>query len=277
MQQNLRDAESLTARMPHLILEARKLATHIQMGLHGRKKAGIGEEFWQYRPLNIGEDMKRIDWRRSARDNHLSVRERELEVAQRLALTPDLSLSMTYGTPQKRDCAVILTLALAHILVEGGEKVQLANFTKPLSSRHIMNEFAQRLLTHETDLTKPQDANPKAEAIVLGDSFSPLESFEKLFSSSPQKGHLLIINAAEEETYPFFGRVLFEEFEDNLKFEVGKAETLKQGYLAKLKAHRDALRALCRKYGWSLTFHVTDKPLAPMCLAFLLQLQRRGA
>ena len=56
--------------MPRLILEARRIAATVIHGLHGRKRAGPGENFWQYRRFLSGEPARRVDWRRSARDEH---------------------------------------------------------------------------------------------------------------------------------------------------------------------------------------------------------------
>ena len=65
-----------------------------------------------------------IDWRRSASSDHVYVREREWEAAHTLWLWPDLSESMDFKSPlsvtSKRDRAIVLTLALADLLVRGG-------------------------------------------------------------------------------------------------------------------------------------------------------------
>src|SRR3979411_963418 len=74
-------ARTLAESMPRLILEARRIAATVIHGLHGRKRAGPGENFWQYRRFLSGEPARRVDWRRSARDEHLYVREQEWEDA----------------------------------------------------------------------------------------------------------------------------------------------------------------------------------------------------
>ena len=60
-------------------------------GWHGRRKRGIGENFWQFRPYVEGETMARIDWRRSARDDHVYVRDLEWEAAHTVWLWADPS------------------------------------------------------------------------------------------------------------------------------------------------------------------------------------------
>src|SRR5260370_15500510 len=84
-------ARSLSATMPRLILEARRVAATVIHGLHGRRRAGPGENFWQYRRFMSGEPAARVDWRRSARDDHLYLREHEWEASHTVWLVPDRS------------------------------------------------------------------------------------------------------------------------------------------------------------------------------------------
>src|SRR5947208_4641615 len=118
---------SLAATMPRLILEARRVAATVIHGLHGRRRAGSGENFWQYRRFVSGEPASRVDWRRSARDHHLYVREREWEAAHTVWIWPDRSPSMSFasslGTGSKLDRALVIGFALGHLLVQGGERI----------------------------------------------------------------------------------------------------------------------------------------------------------
>jgi uncharacterized protein (DUF58 family) len=84
-------ALNLAGRMPRLVLEARRVAATLSHGIHGRRRSGIGETFWQFRPFVTGEAAQRVDWRRSARDDRLYVREREWEAAQNVWLWIDRS------------------------------------------------------------------------------------------------------------------------------------------------------------------------------------------
>src|SRR5262245_61136470 len=88
------EGRTLAATIPRLILEARRVAASIIHGLHGRRRAGSGENFWQYRRFVSGEAAARVDWRRSARDDHLYVREHEWEAAHTIWIWPDRSPSM---------------------------------------------------------------------------------------------------------------------------------------------------------------------------------------
>src|SRR6186997_942358 len=133
---------TLSATMPRLILEARRVAATVIHGLHGRRRAGTGENFWQFRRFVSGEPAGRVDWRRSARDDHLYVREQEWEAAHTVWIWPDRSPSMAFASPlvseTKFDRALIIAFALAEILVEGGERVGIPGLLRPSASRNVV-------------------------------------------------------------------------------------------------------------------------------------------
>src|SRR6202161_3598011 len=140
----------LAASMPRLMLEARRVAATIIHGLHGRRRAGPGENFWQYRRFVSGESAARVDWRRSARDDHLYVREQEWEAAHTVWIWPDRSPSMVFASPLVRDTklyrTLVVALALAEVLVEGGERVGIPGLLRPTGSRNVVERMAQAIL-----------------------------------------------------------------------------------------------------------------------------------
>src|ERR1700688_1502089 len=137
---------TLAASMPRLILEARRVAATVIHGLHGRRRAGPGENFWQYRRFVSGEPAARVDWRRSARDDHLYVRELEWEAAHTVWIWPDRSASMVFASPlvrtTKLDRALVIALALAEVMVEGGERVGVPGLLRPTASRNVIEKIA---------------------------------------------------------------------------------------------------------------------------------------
>src|SRR6266849_8190884 len=135
------ESQTLAAGMPRLILEARRIAATIIHGLHGRRRAGSGETFWQYRRFVMGEPAARVDWRRSARDDFLYVREHEWEAAHTIWIWPDRSPSMAFcsnlGRQSKLERALVVGFALAQVLVEAGERVGVPGMVRPTGSRAI--------------------------------------------------------------------------------------------------------------------------------------------
>src|SRR5947199_5763322 len=143
-------ARTLAETLPRLILEARRIAATVIHGLHGRRRAGPGENFWQYRRFLSGEPARRVDWRRSARDDHLYVREQEWEAAHTVWLWPDRSPSMSFRSPlaqeSKLDRALVITFALAEILVHAGERVGVPNLMRPTGSRNVLDKLTNAII-----------------------------------------------------------------------------------------------------------------------------------
>src|SRR5690242_4602755 len=135
--------QTLADTMPRLILESRRVAATVMHGLHGRRRAGSGENFWQYRRFVSGEPAQRVDWRRSARDDHLYVREREWEAAHTVWLWADRSPSMNFvshlANDTKLERVVVIGFALAELLVEGGERVGIPGIMRPSASRNVID------------------------------------------------------------------------------------------------------------------------------------------
>ena len=143
-------AADLAIRMPRLVARAREISASLAYGVHGRKRAGVGETFWQYRPFASGESAHRIDWRRSARGDQLYVREREWEAAHDYFLWMDCSPSMAFGSSlaadDKLSRGVTLGLALADVLVRGGERAAALGLTAPVSARDVIDRLARALV-----------------------------------------------------------------------------------------------------------------------------------
>jgi uncharacterized protein (DUF58 family) len=267
---------SLAAVMPRLILESRRIAATVIHGLHGRRRAGTGENFWQYRRFLSGEPAHRVDWRRSARDDNLYVREREWEAAHTIWIWPDRSASMAFTSEPKRDTKLERTLivgfALAEILVQGGERVGIPGLLRPTASRDVIERIAQAVIhdARERASLPPLFApSPLSEVVVLSDLWSPIAEIERTLaqlSASGASGHLVQVVDPAEETFPYSGRVEFVEPEGAGAITAGRAETWRIDYDARIARHRDELRAAAGRLGWSFTIHRTDRPATELLL-----------
>ena len=211
--------------MPRLILEARRVAATVIHGLHGRRRAGTGENFWQFRRFMSGEPAARVDWRRSARDDHLYVREREWEAAHTVWIWPDRSPSMVFASPlvweTKLDRALVVAFALAEVLVEGGERVGIPGHDAPeraaATSSSKMAEAIVHDPTERASLPPSFAPSPLSEVVVLSDLWSPIAEVRKTIaqlSANGAHGHVVQVVDPAEETFPFSGRVEFVDPED---------------------------------------------------------------
>lgn len=272
------EAADLAGRLPDLVIRAREVAASVVHGVHGRRRAGAGENFWQFRPFGAGEPAHRIDWRRSARDDRLFVREREWEAAHTYFLWVDCSPSMAFvsslAMDAKIDRAVTLALALADILVRGGERVGWLGLTNAMSTRDIIERLGHALIA-AGDAKAREELPPSAplprgaKALLVSDFLCDAEVLsERLtqLSSSGAAGALLMIADPAEETFPFEGETLFLDTDSNDSFHAGRAQSWRDIYVERLASHRDAVARAAERAGFSFFLHRTDRPAAEAAL-----------
>src|SRR5690349_3475741 len=270
------DGRTLAATMPRLIMEARRVAATIIHGLHGRRRAGPGENFWQYRRFMSGEPAQNVDWRRSARDDHLYVREREWEASHTIWIWADRSPSMAFASApsfeNKLERGLVVAFALAEVLVQGGERVGIPGLMRPTASRNVIDKMAEAVLhdASERDSLPPSFApSPLSEVVVLSDFWSPIAQVEQTIaqlSATGAHGHLVQIVDPAEESFPYSGRVEFIEPEGAGSITAGRAESWRSDYQGIVARHRAAIRAETDQRGWSFALHRTDRPASELLL-----------
>jgi len=260
-------------------------------GVHGRRRAGPGETFWQFRPFASGEPANRIDWRRSARGAQAFVREREWEGAQTVWLWFDRSATMDFRSElsgqSKLDRAAVLTLALADLAVRGSERVGLMGLTRPLAARNIIDRFAQALAAPGVlQNPAPEPLPPltalgtRAKIVLIGDFLVAPAEIEARFAAlagEGVEGHVLMIADPIEETFPFAGAVDFLDVGGAPKWRAPRAENLKAPYQARLASQRAAVKDAARVCGWDFALHRTDASAAGALLALYARLEQAAA
>ncbi|HZT88870.1 MAG TPA: DUF58 domain-containing protein [Stellaceae bacterium] len=272
----LRDrAEQAAAALPPLLVAADRVAATVAQGIHGRRRVGQGETFWQFRQYEPGDAATRIDWRESAKSQRLYVRETEWEAAQSVWLWRDGSASMDYTSagyvpggdwPSKRDRAELLLMALASLLVRGGERLTLlGSGVAPMTGRVALARLAALLDRGGGSPGLPGfEPLPRAAQLVLiGDFLSPLEETNALvgrFAGAGLRGHLLQIVDPAEADLPFNGRVRFEGVEERQALVVSRVESVRGEYDDRFRRHCAALADIARAIGWTRGIHRTDQP-----------------
>jgi uncharacterized protein (DUF58 family) len=281
-------ALDLAEALPRLVVAARRASATVAHGLHGRRRSGVGENFWQFRRFGQGDPVGRIDWRRSARDDHVYIREQEWEAAHTVWLWIDRSRSMSFKSSlapvAKVERAVVLGLALGDLLVRGGERVGLLGLGRPTASRLAIEKLAQTL-SHagEANDHLPPPGSPiarRAEAVLIGDLLAPeadIAATVSRLSGEGGRGHLIMIADPAEETFPFAGRTEFVDPDGSLRLVAGRAEDWRAGYAERLARHRASVADIARRHGWSFTIHRTDRPATEPLLAIHVRLQEAGA
>jgi uncharacterized protein (DUF58 family) len=262
-------AEEQAARFPDLLARAEHLAGAVLLGSHGRRRAGGGDDFWQYRPAQTGDSRRRIDYRRSARGDQEFVREHEWQIAQSVMLWVDQGASMRFSSdpnlPQKADRARLLGLAVAILLQRGGERVGLTGTAlPPRSGRPQLLRLAEMLSQDDTDDYAPPEHRamiPHARAVFISDFMGDLDGITLALTKAADRGvrgvlcHLL---DPSEEAFPFSGRTIFESVGGTLRHETLKASDLKSRYLERLAERKAELLRLCALTGWHYGLHHTN-------------------
>jgi len=275
-------AEKAAAAFPGLLVAAERIADTVIHGVHGRRRAGPGEDFWQFRPYSPGDSAHRIDWRRSAKRNRLFIRENEWAATNTLWTFVSTSNGMQFKSDlakvTKYDRAATLALALSILASKAGERI--ASIGAPITpghSRHTLNQLAEwfehRLETPDqadlTGLPIGQTLPKFATCIMFSDFLEPIEQIKEALNAlavANVKGHLVQVFDPVEETFPFTGRTQFEDVNSSSKLMAGRAQTLRDGYTEKLARHRAALRDLSKSLGWSFTVHHTDQSASQILL-----------
>ncbi len=274
------EAEDWAARLPDLRIQALRVAATVSLGSHGRRRAGPGGSFWQYRPYQQGDRLREVDWRRSARSSdRLFIREREWETAESFWFWLDQSPSMTYAgsarRPEKRDRAAVLMLALASLLLRGGERVGLLDGAdvKPLGQTPAaLHRLTTRLAGKAPHASLPPlAALPRHSTLVLlTDGWQPLEEWDKRLgglTSPGVRGHLVQVLDPAEERLDLSGRVRLEGLEGEGELLLRRAEDLIDAYAERFAAHVRGLRAICARRGWTYRLHLTEASPLPALLA----------
>jgi uncharacterized protein (DUF58 family) len=280
-------ARARAALIPDLLVEAKKVAGNVFAGWHGRRKRGIGEDFWQFRPYVAGENMAAIDWRRSARDDHVYVRDREWQAAHMVWLWVDESPSMLFRSSgarvSKQSRSLVIAFALAELLARSGERLGWLGVSRPIVSRHAAERLGEALVAAppQTQFPAGQEVRNHSDVVLVSDFLQPLEQMAKKLRSMADRGargHLVQIVDPVEETFPYAGRIEFTDPETGEKLTAGNAQALKTGYEELFSRHVGDVRSLARSLGWSHTLHHTDN-LASQALASLHvhMTQGRGA
>lgn len=261
-------SEVAASHLPPLLVEAQHLAGSVLLGEHGRRRAGMGDDFWQYRPVQLGDSRRMIDHRRSAKGDQQFVREREWQIAQTVHLWVDQGASMRYASdkalPRKIDRARLLGLATSILMLRGGERVGLTGgMLPPRRGNAQVMRLAEHLSQDQaTDYTPPEDRAmmPHARVLFISDFLGPFDPIQHALAKAADRGVqgvLLQVLDPSEEEFPFHGRTIFHSVAGGLSHETLKAGALRQRYLDRLAERRDALDHLCRTAGWRLGQHHT--------------------
>ncbi|SDD78888.1 Protein of unknown function DUF58 [Paracoccus isoporae] len=264
-------AEAAAGALPPLILTRGPVAATVAPGGHGLRRAGTGEDFWQYRPAHEGDTARAIDWRRSARGDAQFVRDRERQTARTAAIWIGRGAGMAYAGQgaageTKQDRARLIGLSLALSMLRGGERVSLLGRApgggNVQAGQLSLDLAGQALLPGDGDAPDPAMARP-GQVVVLIDDFlveTPLlAQFLGNLSGFGSTAVLLQLLHPDEEEFPFGGAVRFETA-GGLRHDTRDAEGLRMAYRARLAARREDLSRMATQAGALFGTHDLGRP-----------------
>lgn len=234
-----------------------------RQGPHPRRREGQGSEFWQYRPLEPGEAVERVDWRRSARSDSLYVRTHERELPARLALWADPAPGMEYASqpraPTKRERALVMAAALALAAEEGGEACAALSITRPAKARQVLEQLA----AEPSGAVRSAPLAPGDMVVIFSDFLEP-DRLEALRPLAMQGAGGVVVQVADpaEIDFPFEGRVELVDVTPEARPRLidATADT-RARYLEAWNRHVSAVENAARRAGWHYLLHRTDTPV----------------
>lgn len=256
------EADALARRLPRLSAQTRA-SEAVHLGSAGRRRAGTGEDFWQYRRYNAEDDAARIDWRRSAQGDTLFVRETELETARSFFAYADPHEGFNWtgdaGRHTKADRARIIMMALANLLSREGERVGVlgSGQSAAFGKRALERLYRQIATPERNQLITPKQSGT---AIIASDFYDPASTWRDHLAPIASKcrdGILLAISDPVETDFPFTGRTRLSRPGTKQERILGRAETIQAEYQARFEENRTQMAALAGDLGWRFITHST--------------------
>ena len=277
-------AQKHSSMFPDLLVEAQAVAATVAMGVHGRRRVGQGDAFWQFRPYETETDgRQRIDWRQSAKSEQLYVRQNEWEAAQTVWQWCDASASMRWRSkaslPSKYERSATLLLALAILLNGAGEFVGLLGQSQlaPAADKKACERLAYRLAQAIDQPQQPpssggfpapvthsgQALQRHAHCIWFGDFLRAPDDLARALGSYSDlglSGTLVQVLDPAELSLPYSGRVQFSFERGEPDVLVPKVEAIRKEYIEHLKAHQQTIAQAAQAVGWHFCVHDTAEP-----------------
>lgn len=265
---NIENAKLLASQFSSFQLRAFETALSVKHGFNPKQRSGPGEVFWQFREHMSDDAIREIDWKRSGRSDGLVVREREKEGTQDIWLWRSASSSMAFhsGITQARkdELTELIILALGIILLNSGGSISfLGSNSLPKKGSRGLNNLIEGLRVQKPYETFPYQLglSQYCEIIMIGDFLAPAEEYElitKNMTKNGCRGTCIQILDPAEETFPFSGKIEFNDMQNSQTRLIYRAEEIRQGYLSRLAADRKTLKTTLDNIGWLFQNFTTE-------------------
>jgi uncharacterized protein (DUF58 family) len=247
-------------------------------------RRGSSVEFADYRPYEVGDDLRYVDWNAFARLNRLYLKIFIDEEDLCIHLILDASGSMDYGTPNKFRYAVRLAAALAFIGFVNLERVGVAVFRDRVAEGWLptrgRNQFLpiQEFLANLTpgggtafnDALRQyaQRAKDAGVAVVISDFLDPAGYASGLRALMERRFDVRVLHLlSPDELRPMLGGDLeLVDAETGEVREVSIDAEVLRGYERQLGTFIAGIEGFCRANELSYVRVATDTPVEDLLL-----------
>jgi len=122
-------SSALLQRLVRSRLRVRRALASTGVGERRSRAKGLGAEFADYRPYELGDDIRYLDPHVFARLGEYHIRQFSIEQQLPVTIMLDASASMRFGQPEKFTFARTIAAGLAYVALVGGDRVQLGTFS----------------------------------------------------------------------------------------------------------------------------------------------------
>lgn len=276
-------AEDASNTVPALMMAAQRAVDSMMGGDHRMRKPGSGERFWQFRDYDSSDRPQDIDWRQSAKNDTVYVREKEKQNSQNITIWCQSGPSMNFQSNDahysKAWAAKILSLAAALLFSRSHEMVRLAGGTFPAGrSEKSLQHFAEELVAQtDNSMASFGSVEPKKNStlIMIGDFLDDVDDIRTMLSRvSPQltRGVLVQVLDPAELTLPYQGRYVFEGTDGHDTETIGNVGSIRGEYQKRIEAHIEAVKDCALHQGFDALFYNTKDDISRCLFEFWMMM-----
>jgi uncharacterized protein (DUF58 family) len=269
--------------LPKLFIRAQKIAQSLMLGNHGLKRSGQGYDFWQFKPYEQGDDAAQIDWKNSAKSDHILLRKKEWQARQLCLFWVSPLRSMRYA--EKYNDAALIALSLGQALIKSGETIGIANAPDlgRGSTQGYYKRFIEKLNQQDEQSALPlfdlKRLSHKTDIILLHDFLEPLDHLEKWIAQLKTRQlniRLVQILDQSEIDLTLTGRVLFENTTGDKVKDLHHIESLIGEYKQNIQTHLIGFKSLARRYNCHHSLYIHGhQPIEQSILKLWKDMTRR--
>ena len=268
-------------------IHTRRLLSGTLVGDYSSAKKGSGLEFDQIRDYQEGDDVRFIDWKATARQDKLLVREYIEERSRALLLVVDISASTFYGSSDvlKNDLYAQIASVLALVGDYSKDHVGLIMFSDhvqtvipPKAGRQHVRRIMEYLFdSRPAGTTEFQGAlqrliqmNRKDAMVFLISDFHARTGYEKLLRIVCKKYDTIAIRCLDrrEYTMPDVGLLPIVDPETGIQ---GYIKTTTKDVNVLIKEHNKEVEFVIKKCGASVLDLEVQKPFIGQLVRFCRQ------